>query len=580
MLLGSAYGKVELDSTGVVKGVTTSTSSLLKLAEVGEAVGAAMQSLGSKLTLGVTLPIIALGGASLKAANDLGDAKDKVNLIFGSMSDSIVQWSKTTANSFGISSRAALDATGDFGNLFTQFGVGIDAASKMSESLVGLAGDIAEFNGESVDTVLGQLQSGLVGRGIALKKLGIDLSDATVKEKAVALGLADVNGQFSQAALVQARYALIMEQTTKVQGFFAGKTGDVSAEVTKMRANLENALGTLGENLLPVALKVVEALNKMLVAFQNLNPFQQKMIVVFLGLAAAAGPVLFVLGSIISTISALVVVAEGLAGLGISFAGIGAAITGTLIPAILAIATTLAPIILTVGAIILVLGLLYIAWKKNLFGIQDLVAKSAQGYRQAWQRFTDWWQKNTAEAGANVQTTFAKIRENIQGAFSNLGLTTAWNNFTTWLKNSLTGIVNYIAKAFSGVSWSTLGKQILFGLANGLLAGLPTLLNIVIQVAQSVLAQIKKSLGISSPSKEAMKLGLFTGQGFSLGVMKGMDPDVIARTIAKPVTQSNSTQQVITQHFASGVTMRQVQSAIAENNEQLMNTFITNLGGA
>jgi hypothetical protein len=124
------------------------------------------------------------------------------------------------------------------------------------------------------------------------------------------------------------------------------------------------------------------------------------------------------------------------------------------------------------------------------------------------------------------------------------------------------------------------GKFILLGLANGMLMGLPNLLLIAKRIADSLLAQIKRSLGIASDSKEAIKLGFFTGHGFMTGLQRGANPEDMARSLARPITNMNtSTQQTIIQNFASGLTTTQVRGMIAENNEALMNTMIGALSG-
>ena len=119
------------------------------------------------------------------------------------------------------------------------------------------------------------------------------------------------------------------------------------------------------------------------------------------------------------------------------------------------------------------------------------------------------------------------------------------------------------------------------GLANhGLLGGLPSLLSIVVKVAESVLTQIKKSLGISSPSREAMKLGMFTAQGFQMGLQK-VSPEDMARSLVKPImNQSSTTQQINNFSFANGVTLRDVRGYVDSSVEGIMNTIIGTLGGA
>jgi len=180
-----------------------------------------------------------------------------------------------------------------------------------------------------------------------------------------------------------------------------------------------------------------------------------------------------------------------------------------------------------------------------------------------------------------VHATFAMRGTNIQSVFQKMGasISSGWQNFMNWLRTALTRAREFIVNAFSKVDWGQVGKYILLGIANGMLMGLPNLLVIAKKIADSLLAQIKKSLGIKSPSAEAMKLGMFTAQGFQLGLQK-VSPEDMARSLARPITNANtSTQQTIIQNFASGLTVTQARTMIAENNEALMNTMIGALSG-
>ena len=78
-----------------------------------------------------------------------------------------------------------------------------------------------------------------------------------------------------------------------------------------------------------------------------------------------------------------------------------------------------------------------------------------------------------------------------------------------------------------------------------------------------------------------MELGMFTGQGYILGLRNSMDPNALARMMAKPITNnSSSQQQTIIQNFAGGLTTRQVQSMMAQNNEALIEQLNHAIGGA
>ena len=109
--------------------------------------------------------------------------------MFGKSADDVVAWSKTTANSFGISQTAALEAAGTFGNLLVPMGFARDEAAKMSKRMVELAADMASFNNADPSDTLEAIRSGLVGETEPLRKYGVRLSQARIEQEAFRLGL-------------------------------------------------------------------------------------------------------------------------------------------------------------------------------------------------------------------------------------------------------------------------------------------------------------------------------------------------------------------------------------------------------
>ena len=501
--LGSAYGKIVIDSSGVTIGVGNATKSLGSLSEVALKVGTAMQNAGKMMTLGLTLPIAALGVASIKAASDLEETKNKVKVVFGEMSDDVLKWSKNSATAFGQSQQQALEAAGTFGNLFTSMGLAQKESADMSEGLVQLAADLASFNNIDPALVLEKLRSGLVGEVEPLRTLGINLTMAATKAKAVEMGLAGANGEVTQAALLQARYALMLEQSKNAQGDFARTSDGLANQSRILNAQFKDSLAMLGQNLLPIALALVQALNKMLTAFNNMPAPVQKAMLVLAGLVAALGPILIVVGWFVQLFGVISGIVTTLGTLGITFGGVAAAASaaGT---AFLAFAASLALVILPIIVIIATLALLYYAFKNNVFGITDTV-------KQLWFLIKYYF-----------------------------GLITKW-----------------IVDSFRKINWREIGKFMLLGLASGMLGGIPMIVAAAMKAGQAALTAIKHALGIASPSIEFMKLGAFSGKGFQIGLQNAMDPNAIARTMAKPVqnmsSQNNSSNTI---NLSGGLTIR------------------------
>lgn len=315
--------------------------------------------------------------------------------------------------------------------------------------------------------------------------------------------------------------------TLPIIGFFGliiNKALDADTALSKLGkesiANFSASLAKLGEKFLPLFIKILDGITAVIEKFLAADPKTQKTITM---LVIGFGMILPVA---LKLIGFLIQVTSFLGGLGITAGTVGTFITGTLIPAVVGIAASIGSVILPIILIIATLGLLYLAFKNNFMGIT---------------------------------TTAKQLWEIIKFYFSQ--------------------ITKKIVDAFKSINWGQIGKNMLTALANGMLMGIPSLVMVATRVAAAALDAIKKKLGIHSPSREFMKLGVFSGQGFQAGLANAMDPNTIARTMAKPVqNMSNNQQQNITMNLAGGLTLRQAQSMIAANNEMLMRNLSSAMG--
>lgn len=205
--------------------------------------------------------IVAGFRAAIDGASDLSESTSKVNVVFGDAAQSVLRFADSAAKGLGQSEAQALEATGTFGNLLRSVGLAEDDAAQLSTTMVGLASDLASFNNTSVDDALLALRAGLVGETEPLKRFGVNLNDATLKAKALELGLSDGKATLDANAKAQAAYGLIMEQTTLAQGDFA-RTSDGLANQSKiLGAQWTELTTTVGNELLPAVTGFVSFMN-------------------------------------------------------------------------------------------------------------------------------------------------------------------------------------------------------------------------------------------------------------------------------------------------------------------------------
>lgn len=200
---------------------------------------------------------------AVKSASSLNEEFGKSEAIFGAASEGIKQFSKTTANALGLSSLQTMQATGQFGNLLRVFGVAERDAADMSVSLVKLAADMGSFNDASIEDTIFAIGAALRGETEPIRKFGVSLDEATLKQEALKLGLYDGVGALDANTKALASYSAIMNQTQKQQGNFAATANDLANSTKRLEAKIADLKSELGEKFLPMLEDFVNRLNEM-----------------------------------------------------------------------------------------------------------------------------------------------------------------------------------------------------------------------------------------------------------------------------------------------------------------------------
>tara|TARA_R110000824_G_scaffold143198_1_gene310717 strand:- start:2551 stop:4968 length:2418 start_codon:yes stop_codon:yes gene_type:complete len=286
------------NASDLLKALSKADSKLQKFGQKAKAVGKSM-------TTYVTAPIAIAGGFAIKMASDFEESLNKVDVAFGKSNKEIKTFAETSKVSFGIAEGSALDMAAMFGDMGTSMGLTQKDAAGMSKSLVGLAGDLSSFKNIQVDVATTALAAIFTGETESLKKLGIVMTEANLKHFALSQGIQKNIKDMSQAEKTQLRYAFIMANTTNAQGDFI-RTQDGAANQMRIFGEGVKELTTeFGQLLLPAFTKIVTAANKIIDKFIALDSTTKKTILIVAGLAAAIGPVLLALGTLITLAPAL-----------------------------------------------------------------------------------------------------------------------------------------------------------------------------------------------------------------------------------------------------------------------------------
>jgi len=522
--------------------------------------GNSITSAGQGLSLTLTAPIVAAGGAAVKLASDTNEALNKVEVAFKDNAQGIKDWSDTTLERFGIAKGTALDMASTYGDMATSMGLNTEQAEVMSKTLVGLAGDLSSFKNIKIDIADTALKSVFTGETESLKQLGIVMTQTNLQEYAYSQGIRKKIQDMSQAEQTQLRYNYVLAMTKNAQGDFERTGAGTANQMRVFSESLKELGATMGQHILPVITPLIQKLNELVQKFGDLSPSAQKTILVVAGVAAAIGPVVLIIGQLVTAAGAISGVvgaaAAAIASAGGVTAGLGAVLTALTGPIALAVGV-MAGLVMAVKELWQNNESFRTAVKEVWSDIQAIITQAGIAIQTFWNK----WGNDLTAVFSNIwniiKTVFqtaAQVIINLFGFFLDV-LQGDWQGAWEHIKNIFVslwnGIKTVVVNAFEGLrtlhnTLLEIGAHIIQGLIDGIRERIASVREIAGVVAEAVKGEIKEALSIQSPSQVMHEYGLNISEGLSLGMREGLTfvDGSVSDIIAALVDMRNSLEEI------------------------------------
>lgn len=472
-----------------------------------EASGASVTEIFSQIK-----PVMDLAAAGNIELADSADALTNILKMFNLSANETVNVADLLNQAASASSATVADLTQSFntaGPVLAQFGMSM--------------GDAAAAFGVLADVGIKGAEAGTMMKSMFLN-MTRDVDEVTGTWEKLGVSFYDVNGNARDLDAVfkdlnAAMEGMSMEEQNAIAHKLAGSYGIVAfnalrasngiggmaaamdleataAEVAEAKSKtlagrwegLMGSIDTLGIVLAELSQGPLTELIGMLTGVINgvtewarLNPQLAQFALIIVGIVAAFGPLLIIIGQIIGAIVAI-------KGAFAAFAGLGIVIS--------------APIMAFIAAIVAVIAILW-AVATNFMGVRDAIVNVAQGVGAALQNLGG----ALAAAGTELLSWPAKIIEGWRLVFVKIGEGMASLGTTIW-----EGIKN-IGKAMLDI-----GIAIVMGIVNGIKSKIAELLALAIKTANDVSNAVKNAFGIASPSKVMQGLGENVVAGFHKGI--------------------------------------------------------------
>jgi hypothetical protein len=262
---------VGLDTKGVATGTQRIQGELQKLSGSVKSITSSFSMLSGALIGGAAVgKFTDFIKDSILAASDLNETMTKAQTIFGDAAEAIFKFADNAVYALGQTKQQAIDAATTFAIFGKSAGLSGDELAKFSTDLVSLSADFASFFNTSPDEAITAIGSALRGEAEPLRRFGILLDDATLRSKALEMGIVSTTkNALTPQQKVLAANAVIFSQSKDAQGDFARTQTGLANATRKLNAQFSELGVTIGQELLPTMenfanklANVFEAVNK------------------------------------------------------------------------------------------------------------------------------------------------------------------------------------------------------------------------------------------------------------------------------------------------------------------------------
>ncbi|MBP8055202.1 MAG: hypothetical protein KA314_05140, partial [Chloroflexi bacterium] len=244
---------------GMKNGASKASAALEGMSRVASIAVAALGAAAVAGVAAVGTALVALGIRSIKAGSDVEEMMGKFAVVFGQYAEETAAELDGLADAVGRNQYELRGFAATFQDTFVPLGFTRDAAADLSVQLTQLTVDLGSFNNVAEPLVLQDLQSAIVGNHETMRKYGVIITEATLNQQLLAMGISGGTQAATEQEKVLARLAMITAGTTDAQGDAIRTAGSFANQLRALKASAQESVQAIGLGLLPLAAKFIEA---------------------------------------------------------------------------------------------------------------------------------------------------------------------------------------------------------------------------------------------------------------------------------------------------------------------------------
>ena len=217
---------------------------------------AMLPAAGAAIVVGGFRKIIGAAQATEQALNATGQ-------VYGQMAVEVNEFVQAQSRGLGLAKAQAQDYVNQFGSIFIGLGKGQVEAARFAQELTKAGAALAAFRNTSVEQAINALQAGFRGEYDSLQRFIPQVSDLTLTNKALALGLAETRSQVDQQDKAMALLNIVQNSVARSAGQAELEQGNLQTRLAETKAQALDAAANFGRKLVPALEDTLDVVNKL-----------------------------------------------------------------------------------------------------------------------------------------------------------------------------------------------------------------------------------------------------------------------------------------------------------------------------
>lgn len=491
-----------------------------------------LKGIASSAAKGITVGVGAIGtalvgavGKSVQMAGELEQQLGGTEAVFGNLADTVQNKAVKAFSTMGLSANDFMQTANKMGSLMQGAGLTVEDSMTLSTEAMQRAADVASVMGISTESAMESIAGAAKGNFTMMDNLGVAMNATTIEAYALSKGMKTSYNEMDNATKVGLAMEMFLEKTAKYAGNYAKENETFAGSFSTLKAAISNFMSGAGS---------IQDVTTAMVDFGVIvtNSIVEMAPQIVNGISTLVQNILPQIPPLLSKI--LPVIIDGALEIAQSLS--------TIVPEIIRLITSMLPQIVDMGLKILLSLVMGIAESlpeliptivdtvmlivETLLDNIDLIIDAGiaiiigliDGLIEALPRLIE-------KAPTIIEKLVNAIINNLPKIFNMGGqlivklvagiMASVWK-----LTETAPLLIRNIVNAFTGLLGSLVncGRNIVQGIWEGIANTSNWLYNKVKDFAKNILNNIKKALGIHSPSRVMRdEVGKYMAQGIGVG---------------------------------------------------------------